>query len=172
MRNAGDPRGLTSTILAHRAALADAVIAYADALDARDWTAFRGLFEDQIEVDYSSMGSLKGQMAADAWVDRCRALEGFDATCHKVANFAFDIGAGQTTARVSSTVDAAHFLHHQGHDFVAEAQGRYRHALRLRPDGWRITAVTFTVAGYVTGKASFEEAFAIVRAAHAARSQT
>lgn len=168
----GDPRPLTADTLAHRAALADAVIAYADALDARDWAAFEALFEPNIEVDYSSMNSLRGPISAAAWTDRCRALEGFDATCHKVSNFAFAI-TGDTapkTALVTSTVDASHFLAHDGQALVAHAEGRYRHAFRLTPAGWKITAVTFVVAGYLSGEAAFQQAFAIVRARHAARS--
>ena len=41
-----------------REAAVAAVTAYADALDARDWGAYRALFTDRIAIDYGAIGSL------------------------------------------------------------------------------------------------------------------
>lgn len=134
------------------------------ALDARDWTAFRALFEDEIEVDYSSLGSLHDTVDAQVWTDRCRVLGGFDATHHKVSNIVVE--AGPDTARVTSYVDAAHFIG----DLSGFVLGTYVHDFRRHQDGWRIHACKLVVAGYPGGgRAAFDRAFDAARAAHAAR---
>jgi len=156
-------QGSRHETLAVRTALSDAVVAYATALDARDWQGFRGLFEDEIEIDYRSLGSLHGTIPAQDWVDRCRVLAGFDATQHKVSNFAFRIDGD--TAEVTSYVDAAHFVG----DLAGFACGTYVHRLRRGPDGWRIAGCAFRVAGYAAGRAAFDAAFTAARAAFEAR---
>lgn len=151
--------GFDLETLAVRTALADVVIAYATALDTRDWAGFRALFEDEIDLDYSSLGSISGTIPAQVWVDRCRVLGGFDATQHKVGNFAFALDGN--TAEVTSYVDAAHFIG----DLAGFACGTYVHHLRRHPDGWRIAGCTFRVAGYATGRTAFGTAFDAARAA-------
>lgn len=150
--------------LAVRTSLSDVVIAYATALDTRDWTGFRALFEDEIAIDYSSLGSIAGVIPAQVWVDRCKVLGGFDATQHKVGNFAYAIDGD--TAEVTSYVDAAHFIG----ELSAFACGTYVHRLRRHGRGWRIAGCTFRVAGYATGRAAFDAAFDAARATHARRS--
>ena len=89
-----------------RTLLADRVIAYAMALDARDWTGFRALFEDEIEVDYGSLGSLHATVDAQVWTDRCRVLGGFDATHHKISNIVVETaGIGQSDTEIVDLVD-------------------------------------------------------------------
>lgn len=143
-----------------RTLIADRVIAYAMALDARDWTGFRALFEDEIEVDYGSLGSLHATVDAQVWTDRCRVLGGFDATHHKISNIVVET-AGDT-ARVTSYVDAAHFIG----DLSGFVLGTYIHDFRRDPNGWRIRAVRLVVAGYPGGgRAAFDRAFEAARAA-------
>ena len=158
------PHGPDLGMLAVRLAAVDLVTAYAMALDACDWVAFRDLFEDEIDLDYSSLGSLKGRMPAQAWVDRCKVLGGFDATQHKVSNFVVE--PGQDAARVTCYVDAAHFIG----DLAAFACGTYVHELRQHAGVWKIRGCTFTVVGYATGRTAFDAAFDAARAAHARRS--
>jgi hypothetical protein len=155
-------QGFDLEALVARTALIGVVTAYAMALDARDWTAFRALFEDEIEVDYSSLGSIRAAMPAQAWVDRCKVLGGFDATQHKVSNFVID--HRDEAARVTSYVDAAHFIG----DLEAYACGTYVHDLRRHGGVWKIRACGFTVAGYPGGRAQFDRALDAARAAYAA----
>ena len=144
-------------------ALAGRVVAYATALDARDWTAFRDLFEDLIEIDYSSLGSLHDTVDAHVWTDRCRVLGGFDATHHKVSNIVVEVTGG--AACVTSCVDAAHFIG----DLSGYVLGFYTHGFRRHADGWKIHACKLVVAGYPGGgRAAFDRAFDAARAAHAA----
>lgn len=152
---------------ADRFAAIDVVTAYATCLDSRDWPGFRALFEDVIDIDYSSLKSLCDRVDAQVWVDRCRVLGGFDATLHKLSNFR--VALAGDTATVTSYVDAAHFIHADGRDLSAFACGTYVHRLNRRGDAWKIAGCAFTVAGYATGRGAFDEAFAAARAAFEAQ---
>ena len=71
--------------LVDRAAIVDAVIAYATALDTRDWTRLGSLFTDDACWEYS--GSGERLCGPDAIVARISAsLERFDATHHLNGN--------------------------------------------------------------------------------------
>jgi len=144
--------------LAARLQLTDAVVGYAMALDARDWATYRALFEDEIEVDYSSLGSIHAVMPAQAWVDRCKVLGAFDATQHKVSNFQVELrGDG---AVVTSYVDAAHFIG----ELQGFCCGTYVHRFRRYGVAWKIAACTLIVAGHQGGRPAFDAAFAAARA--------
>ena len=146
-------------VLAVRTQLVDAVVGYAVALDARDWGAYRALFEDEIEVDYASLGSIHAVMDAQVWVDRCKVLGAFDATHHKVSNFRVAVDGDSAT--VTSYVDAAHFIG----DLQGFVQGTYIHRFRRRAEGWKVFACTLHVAGYPGGRPAFDAAFAAARTA-------
>ncbi len=147
-------------------AAAAVALSYADALDARDWAAFRALFMTEIELDYSAIGSVTGRISADEWTARCRALEGFDGTAHRLHNVRPHIEGDRAT--VTSIVDAAHFVEVGGEVLMGDLIGRYTHQL-VREDGWKIWGVTLTVVGYPAGRAAFEAAFTAARAAFAKR---
>lgn len=149
---------MSSEALAVRLLLTDVVTAYAMALDAHDWSGFRDLFEDEIEVDYSSLGSIQAVMPAQAWVDRCKVLGAFDATQHKVSNFRVELDGDE--AVVVSYVDAAHFIG----DLQGFACGTYVHRFRRHADAWKICACTFRLAGHQGGRPAFDAAFAAARA--------
>ena len=93
--------------------------------------------------------------------NRCRALEGFDATAHRLHNIVAAIDGD--AALVTSIVDAAHFIVLDGRALMGDLIGRYAHRL-VRQNGWKIAGVTLTVAGYPAGKAAFDAAFAAARA--------
>jgi len=145
----------------------EVVIAYANALDARDWTGFEALFEPMVEIDYRSLGTTCGTFPAKTWADRCRVLGAFTATHHKVSNITV-AAAGDDRAVVGSYVDAAHFIDVEGRTLEAYVLGLYRHHLVRRDNGWRIGKCVLTVSGYPGGRASFDAAFAAARAAFSA----
>jgi hypothetical protein len=147
--------------LLDREAAAAAVTHYATALDARDWRAYRALFTDEIAIDYGSIGSLVATVAADEWTNRCRALEGFDATAHQLHNIIAMIEGDHAT--VTSIVDAVHVVGVQDRALLGDLIGRYTHQL-VRQGGWKIAGVTLTVVAYPAGKEAFEAAFAAARA--------
>lgn len=143
-----------------------AVSAYADALDVHDWSSYRALFCDQVEIDYGVIGSLIATISASEWVDRCRALEGFDATAHRLHNLTAAITDDRAT--VTSIVDAAHFFTINQRVLLADLIGRYTHYLR-REGGWKIAGVTLALVGYPAGRDAFDAAFAAARTIHAER---
>lgn len=144
------------------------VVSYACGLDARDWTSFRSLFLDQIELDYAAVGSLVGSHSADGWTARCGALEEFDATLHRISNQRCSISGDG--AVVDSYVDAVHFLTLNEGVLLAHISGAYVHGMRRNANGeWRIASVTLRAAGYPNGKENFDRAFAIVRDRYANR---
>lgn len=147
-------------LLDREAAIA-AVTCYASALDARDWAAYRALFTDQIAIDYGAIGSLVATVRADEWTERCKALEGFDATAHQLHNIAPTIDGDDAT--VTSIVDAVHVVGVEDRALLGDLIGRYTHRL-VRQDGWKIAGVTLTVVAYPAGKEAFEAAFAAARA--------
>lgn len=149
-----------------REAAAAAVTCYAAALDARDWAAYRALFTDEIAIDYGAIGSIVATIAADEWTDRCRALEGFDATAHRLSNLVAAIDGDRAT--VTSIVDAAHFVMVGDRMLTGDLVGRYTHHL-IRAEGWKIAGVTLTVVGYPAGKPAFDAAFDAARAIFAER---
>src|SRR3546814_6603390 len=91
-----------------REAVAAVVTCYATALDARDWDAYRALFTDEIAIDYGAIGSLVATVPATEWTNRCKALEGFDATAHQLHNVIATINGDRAT--VTSIVDAVHVV--------------------------------------------------------------
>ncbi|HEV2598820.1 nuclear transport factor 2 family protein [Sphingopyxis sp.] len=147
-------------LLDREAAIA-AVTCYASALDARDWAAYRALFTDQIAIDYGAIGSLVATVPADEWTQRCKALEGFDATAHQLHNIAPTIDGDRAT--VTSIVDAVHVVGVEDRALLGDLLGRYTHRL-VRQDGWKIAGVTLSVVAYPAGKEAFEAAFAAARA--------
>ncbi|MDO9370249.1 MAG: nuclear transport factor 2 family protein [Sphingopyxis sp.] len=144
-----------------RQAAAAVVTSYATALDARDWDAYRALFVDNIAIDYGAIGSLIATVAADEWTNRCKALEGFDATAHQLHNIVATIEGDCAT--VTSIVDAVHFILAGERAMLGDLIGRYTHRL-VRQDRWKIAGVTLAVVGYPAGKAAFDAAFAAARA--------
>jgi hypothetical protein len=144
-----------------REAAVAAVTCYASALDARDWTAYRALFPDEIAIDYRAIGSLVATVSADEWTDRCRALEGFDASAHQLHNIVPTIDGDRAT--VTSIVDAVHVVGVDDRMLLGDLIGRYTHRL-VRQDGWKIAGVTLTVVAYPAGKEAFDAVFAAARA--------
>lgn len=142
------------------------VTCYASALDARDWAAYRALFTDEIAIDYGAIGSLVATVSADEWTNRCKALEGFDATAHQLHNIVTTIESDRAT--VTSIVDAVHFIALDDRVLLGDLIGRYTHRL-VRRDGWKIAGVTLTVVGYPAGRDAFDVAFSAARAKFAER---
>jgi 3-phenylpropionate/cinnamic acid dioxygenase small subunit len=122
--------------LADRAAIVDTAIAYATALDTRDWELLYSLFTSDAGWEYS--GSGERLAGPDAIVARISASLGrFDATHHLNGNH----------VAVVQGDDARHTCYYQaqhvrlgvpgGEKFLGG--GRYDDRLRRTPDGWRFT---------------------------------
>lgn len=143
------------------AAVQSAIYEWSTYIDNRDWAALRNLLTDSVHIDYSSNDSVHGDMPAEQWIDRLRALHGFDATLHMTTNHVITVDGDKAGCR--SYVNAMHFLTEGEREYHAHACGVYEHALERHEDGWKISAVIFHLAGRQSGSAAFDEAFARAR---------
>lgn len=147
--------------LVDRLAVTDAIHKWSTAIDSRDWQGMRDLLTDPIHIDYSSNGSIKGEMPSEAWIARLKSLHGFDATLHMVSNLVIVVNGNSATC--TSYVNAMHFLNDNGRELGAYACGVYIHGLVRTGKGWRIMSATFRLAGRHSGHKAFDDAFARAR---------
>ena len=143
--------------LLDEAAIEKAICDWCSAIDGRDWDRMRSLIADPVFIDYSSNGSLKGLIPAEAWVSRLKILVGFDATLHMVSNFVIALDGDRATC--TSYVNAFHFLQDRGRELGAYACGVYVHELERAGDFWKIAGATFKLAGRYSGNEAFQQAF-------------
>ena len=133
--------------LQDRAAISDVVIAYATALDRRDWALMRSLLCDPVAIDYTSFDpALDLEMPADEWVARVtEGLSGFDATQHLSSNHVH-LAEGADAARCVSQMQALHVLAEAGGEpAVCTLHGYYTTRLVRQPDAWRIRGVRLVI---------------------------
>ena len=137
-------------LILDRAAISDVVHAYATGLDRRDWTLFRSIFTDSIEMKFDSAGIRSGTYSADAWVRSAKRLfAGFSATQHTSSNHVHDVRGDEATC--VSNMQAEHFVHREEGDGLADGDerwtlgGYYVNELVRQPDGWKLAEVTLNV---------------------------
>src|SRR3546814_13461099 len=68
--------------------------------------------------------------SSDLWTNRCRTLEGFDATAHQLHNVIATINGDRAT--VTSIVDAVHVVRAGDRALLGDLIGRYTHRLVYR----------------------------------------
>ena len=127
-----------------RVALSDLLFGFALAIDTRDWVAYRNVFTDRIDLDYSSYrpGSA-GPISADAWVDRARRLfPGLAGSQHSISNVRIAFEPTGDRATLTSYVRADHYLPNDQGDSLWTLGGIYTHAAVRTDDGWRFDGVT------------------------------
>lgn len=134
--------------LLDRAAISDTVIAYATGLDRRDWTLYRAIFCDEIEMQFESVGIRAGAYSAEAWVRSAQTLfAGFSATQHSSTNHVIVLRGDE--ASCTSSMQAEHFVT-PGPDIAAGAErwtigGYYENGLVRTPSGWKLRRVALHV---------------------------
>lgn len=138
--------------VADHVAIAEVMARFAHAIDRCDWVAYRSVFADEIELDYSSWnpGSV-GRWAADDWVARAgRLFPGLTGTQHALSNLLVEPGEQPGLARVRASVRADHALTVDGATRVFTLFGYYDDRCTRTMDGWRI-AVKRLVVEWATG---------------------
>ena len=123
--------------LVDQAAILAVVIAYATALDTKDFEALRGLFTDDVVWEYRGLvGPLHG---ADAIVGMMRSsLEHLDATQHLNGNHVITVRGDE--AEHVGYFQAMHVrIGHPGGEQYLGA-GRYEDTFRRTVEGWRLSA--------------------------------
>jgi SnoaL-like domain len=118
---------------------------FAAGIDTRDWTLYRSVFADEIDVDYSSYrAGSAGRMPADDWVQRAAGLfPGLDASQHCLYNPLVEITGD--SARITMYVQAEHFLTNADGDNWFTLGGFYDDRLVRSDAGWTITAKKLVV---------------------------
>lgn len=136
--------------LLDRAAISDVVYAYATGLDRREWSLFRSIFTDTIEMDFRSLGLRPGTYEAGRWVgDARRLFAGFKATQHTSTNHVFDLRGDEATC--ISNMQAEHFLERTPEDGLKDGADRwtiggyYVNELIRTDGGWKLSKVTLNI---------------------------
>jgi 3-phenylpropionate/cinnamic acid dioxygenase small subunit len=122
--------------LSDRIRIQDLFTAYAAAVDARDWDAFKGFFAADAVLDYTAFGGPRGS-ADDAvqWLDR--AMRVIAASQHLISNISVQVDGDDATAR--SSVFSPLVIGEGERKEVMLNGGTYSDRLRRTEDGWRIT---------------------------------
>lgn len=131
--------------LIDRTEITDTINKYATGIDLRDWSLYRSIFADEVEIDFSSFGGQPAaKQKADDWVTGVKSvLSGFDATQHVLTNHVIDIDGDRAQTRVY--MKAEHFLANSLGDNSIALGGYYSHTLERQSDGWKITKCKLTV---------------------------
>ncbi len=137
-------------LLIDRADISDIVYAYATGLDRREWTLFRSIFTDTIDMDFESVGLRAARVDADAWVeDAKRLFAGFAATQHTSTNHVHDVRGDAATC--TSNMQATHFVAREAGDGLENGAdcwtigGYYLNELVREDQSWKLAKVTLNV---------------------------
>ena len=117
------------------------LLAYATALDERNWASLEELFSADAVTDYRGIGMFEGRKAIVAVVRDFLGACG--PTQHMITNIRVDLQG--STASSSCYLQATHggIGAHAGHTMTV--WGEYRDRLEQRPEGWRIVHRTLVV---------------------------
>lgn len=111
------------------------MVAYASAIDRRDWAGLDEVLAPDATAHYESLGRFDGRGAILAmlrdFLDRCGPTQ------HLVGNLRVAVEGRHATA--SCAIHAIHVGLGAYSDRLLTVWGEYRDRLELRPEGWRIT---------------------------------
>jgi len=131
-----------------RARIGDLVVAYAYAVDEKDWTAFAALFTPDGHIDYRSAGGIAGTPAElAAWMPQ--AMSTFAWSLHSLSTHRLQC-TGADTAAGTLHVFARHGLVWEGANELMDVSARYHDQYVRTPAGWRFAArreETLTITG-------------------------
>lgn len=134
--------------LEDRALIGDLVVAYAFAVDERNWQAFEALFVPDAHIDYASAGGLVGTPAEiAAWMPQ--ALSFFTWTMHSIYTHRLR-ATDADRVQGSLHVLARHGVTFDGKEEVMDVSGVYQDEYVRTPAGWRFAARredTYAVTG-------------------------
>ncbi len=136
---ADDSQDLTLEVLADERRIERVLIAYATAVDTRNWAGFDAIFDVAARAVYGN--DPRSQLVCEdreAIRAMCRKnLDGCGPTQHLLSNFRIDV-AGDRASSVCS-VQAGHFGRGEARQARYELWGEYRDELQKGAAGWRIT---------------------------------
>ncbi len=145
-----------------RALIGDLVVAYAFAIDERNWQAFEALFTPDAAIDYRSAGGISGTPAeVAAWMPQAMSI--FTWTLHSVLTHRLEATAADAVTG-SLHMFARHGLVWDGANEVMDVSGLYYDRYVRTPGGWRFAARREHTLSFTGGK------FAAIAAARLNRS--
>lgn len=114
------------------------------AVDRKDWAKARSFFADEVRIDFTSLaGGQPSTIKADALIGAWRGNLGAKKTSlHLRGNHLVTLEGDR--ARVYSHAYAWNRMEGNG-DPLWEVWGHYTHELARTPQGWKVTAMTFTM---------------------------
>ena len=111
------PAELARANAADEARAGETIVSLFAATDERDWDAVRGAFTDEVTIDYSALGGIKGEKTPQEIVSTWQSvLPGFERTLHNPHNMTVwavqQTTEAQPKSRATATFDAiaTHFL--------------------------------------------------------------
>lgn len=124
--------------LEDRALIGDLVVAYAFAVDERNWQAFEGLFVPDARIDYVSAGGIAGTPAeVAAWMPQ--AMSFFTWTMHSIYTHRLE-ATGPDAVKGALHVLARHGVVFDGAEEVMDVSGVYHDEYVRTAAGWRFAA--------------------------------
>ena len=133
-----------------RALIGDLVVAYAFAIDERNWQAFEALFTPDAAIDYLSAGGIAGTPAeVAAWMPQAMSI--FTWTLHSVSTHRLE-AAGADVVTGSLHMFARHGLVWDGTNEVMDVGGLYYDRYVRTPAGWRFAARREHTLSFTGGK--------------------
>lgn len=132
---------------ADRVAITDLLARFAHAIDRCDWVAYRSVFADEIDLDYSSWrAGSAGRWRADDWVARASTLfPGLTGSQHAITNVRIVPGGEPGTAQLWASVRADHALTDDAGTRVFTLYGYYDDRCVRTMDGWLIAGKRLVV---------------------------
>jgi 3-phenylpropionate/cinnamic acid dioxygenase small subunit len=131
--------------LLDRAAISDVQLRYATGLDMRDWAAYRSIFTDEIDVDFSSVfGGAARKVSADRWTEAAKKTVGcLKATQHMITNHVITIDGDK--ALCVAYVQAQHYFPNDRGESTQTMGGYYTNHFVRTPHGWKIRSCKLTL---------------------------
>jgi SnoaL-like domain len=131
-----------------RVLIGDLVVAYAYAVDEKNWTAFEALFTQDAQIDYRSAGGIAGTPAElAAWMPQAMAT--FSWSMHSLSTHRLQF-TSDDAATGSLHVFARHGLTWEGAAELMDVSAVYHDRYARTPAGWRFAArreETLTITG-------------------------
>lgn len=136
--------------VADRIAIGDLTVAYAHAVDDRDWSRWEGLFVPDARIDYTSVGGIAGGPAeVAAWMPG--AMAAFTFCMHSMSTHEVHF-TGPDTAQGRLHVFNRNGVSWQGVEEIMDVGAVYADTYQLTPGGWRF-AERIEHTRYITGGA-------------------
>lgn len=127
-----------------RADIRDLVESYAEAVDRKDWDAYRGLFTADARLDYTGAWGIEGDVDEVAgWLARLMDPAVNPSSHHVITNIRVDVRGDEADARAYYLTPAVMADDAGTRSMVVNA-GRYAIQLRRGADGWRMSRFAAT----------------------------